>query len=127
MTVPDRVEAERRTPYRVKQRFMWIEALAKRGRQADHIGDPDVALVEIRDAAREAYADWPEVAEARLEVTPTPDTEALERVRDAWLDGFLASGEGWNGEYPFDEDRDDPRLQERADEYVSSLPTKEGP
>ena len=27
--------------------------------------------------------------------------------RDGFIDGFVASAEGWNGEYPFDDDRAD--------------------
>lgn len=47
------------------------------------------------------------------------DGERVRQIREAYLDGFMDSGEGHNGEYPFDGERDDPRLQELADEYLS--------
>jgi hypothetical protein len=50
------------------------------------------------------------------------------RVRNAFIAGFMESGEGWNGEYPFghpyrsDKARaeDNKALEELADEYLAS-------
>lgn len=31
-----------------------------------------------------------------------PTKKELELIRESWFAGFMTSGEGWNGEYPFE-------------------------
>lgn len=38
-------------------------------------------------------------------------------IAQAYVDGFMNSGEGYNGEYPFDGEPDD-TIKKRAEEYA---------
>lgn len=46
--------------------------------------------------------------------------------REGWRAGFMASGEGWNGEYPLEYQRKDDveALQTQCDEWIESLKEK---
>ena len=59
------------------------------------------------------------------------DKAVLAAIRQAWIDGFMASGDGFNGEFPFENYPDGPQiysvplteLDGHADEYMSEIET----
>lgn len=52
-------------------------------------------------------------------------SDIREMLEDAYLAGFAASGEGWNGEYPFDDlglnPQDDPDWVEARDRFLAEI------
>lgn len=48
---------------------------------------------------------------------------AREMLERAYLAGFAASGEGWNGEFPFEDENplDDPYWVEIRDEFLAEI------
>lgn len=50
-------------------------------------------------------------------------SEYREMLERAYLAGFAASGEGWNGEYPFEEENplDDAYWTEIRDEFLAEI------
>jgi hypothetical protein len=54
----------------------------------------------------------------REALAQSPIVQAM--IAEAWRDGFMVSGEGWNGEYPGDE-ATARRVAELSDEYAAAI------